>query len=68
MSLRRPLDRMRIAHAVSHQDIGAAHPAAATTLSFPNRTRRGTNVSLGWLCHHGAGNSFSAGRSILMGA
>lgn len=62
MSLRPPLYRLRIAHTVSHQDIGAVHPKAATPLSFPIRTRRGTNVSLGWLGHHGAGTKIHAKR------
>lgn len=55
--LRHPLHRIRIACAVSHQDVGAAHPAAAIPLSVSstNWTRRGTNVSLGWLSHQGSG-------------
>ena len=54
--LRRPFHRIGIACAASHHDAGALHPGQATLLSSrsSNRTRRGTNVSLGWLRHHGA--------------
>jgi hypothetical protein len=54
--LRRPFHRIGVACAASHHDAGALHPGQAILLSSrsSNRTRRGTNVSLGWLCHHGA--------------
>jgi len=53
--LRRPFHRIGVACAVSHHDAGALHPGQATLLSSCslNRTRRGTNVSLGWQRHQG---------------
>jgi hypothetical protein len=55
MLLRRPY-RIGVACAVSHANAGALHPGQAILLSScsSNRTRRGTNVSLGWQGHHGA--------------
>jgi hypothetical protein len=54
--LRRPFHRIGVACAASHADAGALHPGQAILLSSRslNRTRRGTNVSLGWQGHHGA--------------
>ena len=56
MSLRRPFHRIGVACAASHHNAGALHPGLAILLSSRslNRTRRGTNVSLGWQGHHGA--------------
>jgi hypothetical protein len=54
--LRRPFHRIGVACAASHHDAGALHPGQAILLSSgsSNRTRRGTNVSLGWQGHQGA--------------
>ena len=56
MSLRRPFHRIGVACAASHHNAGALHPGQAILLSSgsSNRTRRGTNVSLGWQGHQGA--------------
>lgn len=56
MLLRRPFHRIGVACAASHADAGALHPGQAISLSSCslNRTRRGTNVSLGWQGHQGA--------------
>jgi hypothetical protein len=56
MPLRHPFHRIGVACAASHADAGALHPGQAILLSSrsSNRTRRGTNVSLGWQRHHGA--------------
>ena len=68
--LRRPFHRIGVACAASHHDAGALHPGQAILLSSgsSNRTRRGTNVSLGWRCHHGATDKLHRLCLIPMGA
>jgi hypothetical protein len=68
--LRRPFHRIGVACAASHHDAGALHPGQAILLSScsSNRTRRGTNVSLGWHGHQGAIHKLYGLRSNPMGA
>lgn len=56
MPLRHPSHRIGIACAVSHPTLAPYTQGKPPLLSScsPNRTRRGTNVSLGWQGHHGA--------------